>query len=141
MSNHRIPPKPVYFATAVPGTCRWCNKKIGLTPKGRESKAVWHKECVKEYKLLFWPSSTRKAVWLRDKGKCNHCNTVCSRKGVTKWHMDHIVPLIEAAGNIKYWQMGNLQTLCKSCHIIKTSNEATDRATKRRILKEKSGKK
>jgi 5-methylcytosine-specific restriction endonuclease McrA len=54
--------------------------------------------------------------------------------------MDHIVPLIESNGNLKFWKMGNLQTLCKSCHTTKTSSEATERASKRRILKEKKSK-
>lgn len=135
MTNHRIPPKPVHFELSTPGTCRWCNRKIGLTPKGRESKSTWHRHCLVEYKLLFWPSTTRKAVWKRDKGRCNTCTTVCTKSGLTKWHMDHIIPLIQADGNLKYWQLGNLQTLCKPCHTVKTSAEATARAVVRRALK------
>lgn len=46
--------------------------------------------------------------------------------------MDHIKPLIEANGNLDYWKMNNLQTLCRSCHTKKTSEEATKRAEKRR---------
>lgn len=55
--------------------------------------------------------------------------------------MDHIKPLIEANGDINYWKMGNLQTLCKACHHKKTGEEATHRAEERkqaRLLKEKS---
>lgn len=49
--------------------------------------------------------------------------------------MDHIKPLIEANGNISYWEMPNLQTLCIKCHTAKTSAEATQRAADRRQKK------
>jgi 5-methylcytosine-specific restriction endonuclease McrA len=51
--------------------------------------------------------------------------------------MDHIKPLIAANGDISYWQLPNLQTLCTPCHTAKTSQEATERAAKRKLLKEK----
>lgn len=132
MSKHRIPPKPQYFDTAPIGTCRWCNRQIPDTKTGKPSRARWHPECVKEYKLLFWPTATRRAVRKRDKGVCAQCGVQCTDKGTTKWHMDHIVPLIEAQGDIKYWRLPNLQTLCTDCHKIKTALEAAQRAAKRR---------
>lgn len=49
--------------------------------------------------------------------------------------MDHIKPLIESNGNLEYWKMGNLQTLCKSCHHKKTGEEATQRAEERKKAK------
>ena len=132
MSDHRIPPKPPYFDTVPEGTCKWCNIPIGLTAKGRPSKSRWHPACVQEYKLIHWPSNTRKAVWRRDKGVCRGCGVVCAPKGNT-WQMDHIVPLIESNGDLKYWKMDNLQTLCRVCHTAKTSKEATERAAKRKL--------
>lgn len=135
MSKHRIPPTPPHFETAPLGTCRWCNELIGNTARGKVSKARWHVKCVAVYKLLFWPTKTRQAVWRRDSGKCAGCGTICAKKGLPKWHMDHIKPLIEAKGDITYWQMGNLQTLCHPCHTTKTSAEATERAVKRRAAK------
>jgi 5-methylcytosine-specific restriction endonuclease McrA len=54
--------------------------------------------------------------------------------------MDHIVPLIQANGDLQYWRLPNLQTLCTPCHTIKTSREATERAAARRLLKEKDSK-
>jgi 5-methylcytosine-specific restriction endonuclease McrA len=120
----RLPPKPPHFDTAPPGTCRWCGEVI--IPKCRSR---WHKKCVYPYKLIFWPSVTRNAVFRRDIGKCNVCGKV--EKG---WHMDHIIPLVESTGDISYWQMGNLQTLCKGCHKNKTSEEATNRAILRHAI-------
>lgn len=136
MSDHRIPPKPHWFDTVPEGTCRWCNKEIGLTKRGKPSKSRWHPACVAEYKLLFWPTATRRHIWNRDKGKCRSCGTICDKKGKNGWHLDHIKPLIEAKGDLSFWRPGNLQTLCKPCHHAKTGQEATERATKRRILKE-----
>jgi 5-methylcytosine-specific restriction endonuclease McrA len=50
--------------------------------------------------------------------------------------MDHIKPLIEAQGNLDYWRLTNLQTLCHDCHKKKTGAEATARAVARKTLKE-----
>lgn len=134
MSEHRKPPLPPHFDTAPEGTCKWCGESTGMTPKGKPSKSRWHQKCVEEYKMLFWPTTTRRAVWRRDKGVCKECGTQCSRRGEPKWHMDHIKPLIEANGDINYWKLENLQTLCVSCHTKKTSVEATNRANQRKIL-------
>jgi len=135
MATHRNVPKPEYFYTVLPGTCRWCNTEVGLTKTGKESKSRWHIECLREYYLLSRPSYSRKAVWLRDNGVCNTCGTVCENKGPNAWEMDHIVPLINANGDIKYWRIGNLQTLCKQCHKDKTSSECTARALTLREMK------
>src|SRR5690242_2186772 len=103
--SHRNPPKPSYYDSVPEGTCRWGNQKIGPTKTGRESRAHWHAECYEEYEVLFHTSVTRKAVWRRDRGKCNSCGTSCDRKGANGWHMDHIVPLIEANGDLSYWRL------------------------------------
>ena len=105
-------------------------KKDGVTPNKR---ANWHPACVKEYKLIAWPNATRREVWKRDKGVCRTCGHQCARKGTDVWHLDHIKPLIEANGDLNFWKMGNLQTLCSSCHHSKTGREATARAAARRL--------
>jgi hypothetical protein len=137
MGAHRTPPKPPYFDTVPEGTCRWCNQEVGLTPKGKQSKSRWHPACLAEYKLLFWPATTRRAVYKRDRAKCNQCGAKCDRYQ-NPWHMDHIKPLVEAQGNLDYWRLPNLQTLCEPCHTAKTSHEATERAAKRRAAKDKN---
>lgn len=130
--THRNPPKPDYYDSTPEGVCRWCNIQIGPTKTGRDSKSRWHPACYEEYQVIFHTSATRKAVWQRDKGKCNGCGSSCDRKGVNGWQMDHIVPLIEAQGDIIYWRLPNLQTLCKPCHKEKTGREATERARLRK---------
>lgn len=135
--KHRRPPLPPTYDTSPEGVCRWCGEAIGETKTGRPSKARWHSHCVNEYKLLFWPPHTRRAVWRRDKGVCYECGHQCAKKGEDGWHMDHILPLIDANGNLDYWRMGNLQTLCGDCHTKKTSREATERAERRKTGKAK----
>ena len=132
--NYRIPPKPEYFQTVPEGTCRWCNLPVALTPTGKVSKSRWHPICLEEYKRIFWPKVTRNLVWKRDKGKCASCGKISPTKSLT-WHMDHIKPLYEANGDITYWYLENIQTLCLKCHREKTSHEATMRAEKRKELK------
>jgi DNA-directed RNA polymerase subunit RPC12/RpoP len=71
--DHRKPPKPPFYDTYDYGQCRYCGKEI-LDKKGKRSKrALWHPACVAEYKLIHFPSETRKAVYKRDKGKCAKC--------------------------------------------------------------------
>lgn len=129
----RKPPLPEHFSNPIPGICRWCNKPITkLLKNGKLSKSTWHNTCVNEYKLLHWPAYTRKMVWKRDKGICSQCGSKCDRKGINGWHMDHIIPLYSAQGQLWAWSMDNLQTLCKPCHKIKTANEASQRAAARK---------
>lgn len=133
--DHRKPPKPKSYDTAPKGTCRWCNKKI-IGKNGKQSlRASWHPKCVTEYKLIHWPGVTRRAVFKRDRGICATCGHQCGRKGKDVWHMDHIKPLIESEGDLSYWKLGNLQTLCQRCHFAKTGREATARAEARRQRK------
>ena len=51
----------------------------------------------------------------RDNGICVQCGKVVGLRG----HVDHIVPLPSGGTNA----LDNLQTLCASCHSIKTSRE------------------
>lgn len=136
MADHRKPPKPDHYHTATPGQCRWCGKSvIKADGKTINKRANWHKDCVNEYKLIHWPRDTRKAVYKRDKGVCAKCGHKCARKHSDVWHLDHIKPLVEANGNLDYWRLPNLQTLCQPCHKAKTGAEATARAEARRKAK------
>jgi 5-methylcytosine-specific restriction endonuclease McrA len=95
-----------------------------------KTRANWHKSCVQEYKILYWPSETTKFIRKRDRGICAKCGTKTKN-----WQVDHIKPLIEAKGNIDYWKSENLQTLCVDCHKEKTSFESTQRAKMRKSHK------
>lgn len=43
------------------------------------------------------------------------------------WQADHIKPLVEANGDITYWQADNLQTLCHWCHAKKSAADTRRR--------------
>jgi len=136
LTEYRKPPKPPHYDSAENGDCRFCGKEI-LKANGKINfRANWHKDCVIEYKLIHWPKETRKAVWKRDKGRCEGCGVKCGLKG---WELDHRKPLIEAKGDITYWMMDNLSTLCHQCHKYKTGSEASARAAARAIQKEQMG--
>lgn len=126
--DHRTPPKPESYLNPKKGYCKWCSKEI-LNKKGELNlRAYWHKDCVHEYKMIYWVQYTKKIIYKRDKGVCSSCG--CQSK--KWWHLDHIKPLIESNGEMSFWEPDNLQTLCKKCHIKKTSIENTERAILKR---------
>lgn len=135
--KHRIPPKPIHYSTAPLGYCRYCGGGIYREDGRLKTRANWHPSCLEEYKLIYWPGKTRAAVWKRDHGQCAHCVNKADRNRNGAWHMDHIKPLVEAKGDLSYWRLGNLQTLCEPCHKAKTAAEATARAAARRAKKGK----
>jgi 5-methylcytosine-specific restriction endonuclease McrA len=123
--THRVPPKPQsYYRLKKPGRCRWCGETIQESKRRR-----WHEECVQEYRFRYYPQETRRVIRQRDQ-------TVCAVCGVKdrSWELDHIRPLWEQKGkkgadvDLSYWGEENLQTLCRSCHTVKSSQEATRRA-------------
>lgn len=139
--KHRRPPLPESMKRHVPkGQCRWCNQPI-LKPDGTENRARnWHPACVDIYMIACFSDAQRKAVWKRDHGVCARCGTqtVKEVRGFTHrpldvmklpyhllgpmgrlWQADHIRPLLEANGDMSYYLLSNLQTLCNGCHIQK----------------------
>jgi hypothetical protein len=136
MVEHRTPPKPDSWAHPVKGTCRFCGLAVLNDDGTPNMRTYWHPICVIDYKMIFWPGVTRQAVFMRDAGVCALCGHHCARKGSDVWHLDHRQPLIEANGDIRYWMMDNLQTLCQMCHTAKTSREAGERAAARKAAKE-----
>lgn len=136
VKNHRKPPLPESMRVSTPGLCRWCGHPV-LNGKGEliKRKRIWHPACVKEFKLLHWPAETRYAVWARDHGFCARCGidteaTIRQRYGARLgthmphgtgrlWQHDHIRPLVEANGNLDFWRLDNIQTLCHPCHVAK----------------------
>jgi 5-methylcytosine-specific restriction endonuclease McrA len=52
-------------------------------------------------------------------------------KGDSWWQHDHRRPLVEANGDLSYWQLDNIQTLCTACHIVKGREDNA----RRRLMK------
>jgi hypothetical protein len=132
MQDHRKPPKPAHYLTAGSGTCRQCGGDILKKDGSINKRASWHPKCVTEYRLVHFPNDTRRAVWKRDKGKCYICGTIVGRR---EWELEHIRPLIEAKGDLSFWQLPNCACVCIPCHQKKTAKEAGERAAARRALK------
>ncbi|WP_239372600.1 HNH endonuclease [Snodgrassella gandavensis] len=80
---------------------RQCKGKAGVWGRGRGGRP-WRR--------------LREAVLLRDKYTCQYCGYA----SVEGMEVDHIVNI--AAGGTD--DMSNLQTLCKSCHEMKTRHES-----------------
>ncbi len=64
----------------------------------------------------------RRAVLLRDRYRCR----VCLR--AARLEVDHIRPIRQGG---EAWNLANLQTLCRGCHIDKTRRENTGRRRNR----------
>lgn len=133
MQDHRKPPKPPHYFTAEPGQCKFCGEMVLKKDGAVNKRANWHPPCVAEYKIIYWPAATRKAVWKRDKGICVVCSKNCGRHA---WDVEHTRPLYEANGDIEFWKMSNTTTYCKDCHKEKSAREAGERAAARRAAKE-----
>jgi hypothetical protein len=72
-------------------------------------------------RLKSLPSWLRRAVFLRDKGRCQIC--FCDLTGTLaldpKLHLDHIMPLASSGSN----DPTNFQLLCESCNLDKSSKQ------------------
>lgn len=47
------------------------------------------------------------------------------------WQHDHIRPLVEANGDISFWHLDNIQTLCTACHVAKGKEDSRRRKAQR----------
>ncbi|TYS50095.1 HNH endonuclease [Bacillus infantis] len=95
----------------------------GCKPKQGERHKLYDRyrrdqETAAFYKSTPW-RKVREQALARDIGLCQHCLS----KGRIKWAdmVDHIIPIKEA------WELrlvlDNLQSLCNSCHNIKTAED------------------
>jgi 5-methylcytosine-specific restriction endonuclease McrA len=107
------------------------------------------------------PQQARRFVFVRDRGFCARCGTDCFSGSEAKrhetikiilegsvngaalniramplgtWELDHVIPLWVAPsmGNPpKLWMLGNMATLCSSCHSAKTKEDEVKYASTR----------
>lgn len=153
MSGHRKAPLPDSMKRpAVRGMCRWCGLPV-LNGKQQSTKRTWHPACVAAFKLIHWPAETRRVVFERDKGVCARCrkDTMAEKRereghwwkggmpnGTGRlWQHDHIRPLLEANGDLSFWSLDNIQTLCTPCHIEKGKEDNARRREARQQMEPK----
>lgn len=126
------------------GICHWCHQPC-------HPARNWHKDCVKSY--LAGKGQVRHAgtpTRLISGHVCAGCGNDMSDQPITRQHtrrgarmagavlgeVDHRYPLWKAAidqragrrGWWKAWTLGNLQLLCRGCHLRKCRQEAEERA-------------
>jgi 5-methylcytosine-specific restriction endonuclease McrA len=97
----------------------------------------WCNDCRIPWQIITSPSSARYHVWKRDDGVCAGCGEfaghLLNMPGTENtWQVDHVFPLWTAAGEIAFWGLCNLQTLCGLCHKAKNAKEAKQRAKEAR---------
>jgi 5-methylcytosine-specific restriction enzyme A len=108
-----------------------CGKPIDMTlskcevckPKQKERHKLYDKyrrdrEGATFYKSKGW-QIVREQALLRDLGLCQHC--LAKGKITLADMVDHIIP-IRVEWDLRI-SVGNLQSLCNSCHAIKTSED------------------
>tara|TARA_B100001094_G_scaffold329513_1_gene392416 strand:- start:2909 stop:3364 length:456 start_codon:yes stop_codon:yes gene_type:complete len=128
--NFRLPPKPDSYYVQKKGICRWCGKKI-IENKKHNTRKTWHQDCATDYMIIYHSTEARKHIWKRDKGKCNKCGKQCTRRC---WDLDHVKPLMEQKGlkenqlDWSYYELNNMQTLCRPCHKKKTKQDMKNNA-------------
>lgn len=140
--KHRVPPLPESMRRhSQKGMCRWCAQPITKPNGDSDTRRTWHPDCVKIYRVAAFSSDQRAAVFERDRGVCAQCDAhtvedmTCRTESFRKvgkpppywayppmgnrWQADHIRPLLEANGDMSYFLLSNLQTLCHACHVAK----------------------
>ena len=86
-------------------------------------KMVWHPQTNRD-PIPGW-ERTRKEILRRDKATCKRCGTRNAN------HVDHITPIWKGGSNLHT----NLQTLCETCHTIKTAEELKEKTKLKRTPK------
>lgn len=142
----RKPPRPLSMDSAQRGQCKFCGDPITGDDGNVNRRASWHPKCATTWAIMNNPSAARAYVFLRDRGVCAGCGLCCypgddwqEKQTVSRiknaayafhagdgldlgnWELDHIHPLFKADGDPRYWMLGNLRTLCVSCHKEKTA--------------------
>lgn len=123
--------------------CRRCGTEV---PKGKRS--FCSPACVHEWKVRSQPSYAKREVAKRDDGVCAECRVDTVEdlrtssffkptwgRSLSRWHMDHIVPVVEGGGSCG---LDNLRTLCVACHRRVTAELRARLAERRRQQKARS---
>lgn len=83
-------------------------------PQGQRSAEAYERG--REYRTQRW-LDTRMRIMVRDGMQCQQCHKIIM--GKREAHIDHIVPKVLGGTS----DDENLQTLCHSCHSVKTKKE------------------
>jgi 5-methylcytosine-specific restriction endonuclease McrA len=113
--SHRKPPRPPFWDVGR-GSCRFCGEPVLKADGAKNMRCHWHRNCISAWRFANDRFYARGVVAARDGGKCAICGTVTE-----DWEADHILPLALANGDLAYFLMSNVQTLCaRPCHLNKS---------------------
>ncbi len=110
-----LPPKPCAKIgcrrRATDARRRYCDEHAALHAQ-REAKR-------KRSRIRTAAQSMYNSQWRKARGAYLNRNPLCVVCGLPGDHVDHVEPHL---GDVRlFWDRGNWQTLCKSCHSRKTS--------------------
>tara|TARA_R110000782_G_C14641447_1_gene395675 strand:- start:106 stop:588 length:483 start_codon:yes stop_codon:yes gene_type:complete len=97
--------------------------------KENPDKISEHRRNRRAKKIMSFGRHTAEEIYLIfvfQRGLCANCEKKLFKSGKNKYHVDHIMPLIRGGNNDKY----NLQCLCPSCNLRKSSKDPIDWAGK-----------
>lgn len=114
--NHRQAPRPASW-DCPRGICRFCGEAI-IENGVQNNRKHWHQACADWWVIANSPTKARQHVFRREHGTCQGCTT--KSISLKDFHVDHIVPLFEAEGELRYYGPENMQLLCHDCHREKT---------------------
>ena len=117
---HRRPPKPMSW-NCPKGNCRFCGVSIVENGRINRRKHWCRKACIGLWRLINRPREMRRHVFIRDKGVCQECGFF--RPSIRDFEADHILPLFDAFGDLRYWEPTNVHLKCKDCHKEKTKED------------------
>lgn len=115
--NHRQAPRPASW-DCKRGTCRFCGSPI-IEGGVQNNRKHWHQSCADVWIICNSATKARQFVFKRESGTCQECG--CKSRKLTDFQVDHIVPLFEANGELRYYTSENMQLLCIECHRKKTA--------------------
>jgi hypothetical protein len=86
----------------------------------RQTKALWYWLARRHFNEVDWRSD---AYGLANRDVERQMKEAGMSISGSAWQHDHIRPLIEANGDLTFWQLDNIQTLCTACHVAKTADD------------------
>lgn len=94
-----------------------CNEPI-VPPKKKWASQRCNQQAFIYFAIVKGDTSViRQELYIRDRGMCQMCG--CED---LHWQADHIIPVIDGGGACG---LDNFQTLCTSCHQLKTLSDIT----------------
>lgn len=81
-----------------------------------------------------WPERVKAILRARDRGKCTICGADLTTELEAPTHIDHMIPIVKGGCN----DIVNLQILCDSCNLLKSSKDSEVKSSIPKYLKRKA---